>query len=177
MGVKAFALSFVVFVSLVVMIFAGVIFFVYPVKYKSEVKAAAAEFGVSASLVESVIKAESKFNPSAVSPKGAVGLMQILPSTAAWVAGDVGRPGTFEDGWDLKNPRDNIRIGTCYLAYLIKRFGDERTAVIAYNAGEGNVETWAAAAPGHKVVTTPYKETNQYVERVFNAKNYYRFRI
>ncbi len=116
--------------------------------YATEIQEASREYGVSATLVEAVMRAESRFDPTAVSPKGAGGLMQLMPKTASAL-------GVL----DRFNPRDNIRGGVRHLRYLLDRYqGSVMLAVAAYNAGEGAVDT-------HRGVP-PYAETLQYVQRV-----------
>ncbi len=108
---------------------------------------ASREYGVSKRLILAVIKAESDFNPDAVSDKGAVGLMQLMPSTAMKLGVR-----------DLTDVYENIMGGVKYLSYLLSRFGDEKKAIAAYNAGPVNVERYGGVPP--------YRETKEYVERV-----------
>jgi soluble lytic murein transglycosylase-like protein len=116
--------------------------------YAAEVAAAAAEFGIDAALVRAIIHAESAFRPNALSKKGAQGLMQLMPATAE-------RFGVT----DAFAVEQNIRGGTRYLAWLLKRFdGDVRLAAAGYNAGEGAVDRFSGVPP--------YSETRHYVERV-----------
>lgn len=141
--------------------------------YKSvqkHLRAAAQQHAVDYELLKAVIAAESGFDPAAVSPKGAVGLMQLLPTTAVQygvVADKEGRKdrkgqpvATQSVEQKLTDPRTNILAGTRYLAYLLKLFkGDTALAVAAYNAGEGAVQR-----AGNKVPN--YKETQGYVRTV-----------
>jgi soluble lytic murein transglycosylase-like protein len=116
--------------------------------YADEVRQAALLHGVEEALVRAVIHAESAFNLNALSNKGAQGLMQLMPATAA-------RFGVV----DPFSPVDNISGGTAYLAWLLKRFdGDVRLAVAGYNAGEGSVDRFGGIPP--------YAETQVFVERV-----------
>ena len=167
---KTFIVSCVVFVSVVAIVFSVVTFIVFPLKYKSEINAVAKETGISPALIASVIRAESNFNKNAVSTKGAVGLMQIKPSTAEYIA----KLENYGD-YDLNNPSDNIKLGTFYLRYLFDKFGDLKTVIIAYNAGEGNVMRWLDGTD--RLVTSPFSETNAYVQKVLNAMNFYKFRF
>ncbi len=128
------------------------------------IQAAARAHAVDYGLIKAVIAAESGFDPAAISPKGAVGLMQLLPTTAAQygVAADPpGRPGAGRSvEQKLTDPRTNILAGTRYLAYLLKLFqGDTELAVAAYNAGEGAVQRAGRQVPN-------YKETRGYVRTV-----------
>lgn len=101
-------------------------------------------------LVAAVVKAESRFKPTARSHAGAVGLMQLVPRTGKWMGAR-----------DLTNPVQNIQAGTKYLRYLTDRFnGNEEKIIAAYNAGEGNVRRFGGIPP--------FKETRQYVVKVKN---------
>jgi len=120
-------------------------------QYDALIDQNARDYGVRADLVRAVIQVESAFNPRARSPKGAMGLMQLMPGTAAEFG--VGNP---------YNAADNIRGGVAYLRTLLDRYGsDERLALAAYNAGPGAVEKYGNAVP-------PYRETRNYVGRIQN---------
>ena len=125
--------------------------------YEAVIQRMAARYGVESSLIKAVIKAESNFDPSAVSRKGAIGLMQLMPATAADL-----------NVSDPYNPRENIEGGTKYLRYLSGLFGNDLKLVIAaYNAGENAVIKYGRNIP-------PYKETKNYVKRVTNCLASYR---
>jgi soluble lytic murein transglycosylase-like protein len=105
--------------------------------------------GVRTDLVRAVIQVESAFNPRAVSPKGAMGLMQLMPATAA-------RFGVM----DVFNPAENIRAGVGYLKQLLDRYqNNEQLALAAYNAGPLAVDRHGSQIP-------PYRETQDYVRRI-----------
>src|SRR4051812_34600491 len=113
------------------------------------VEAAAKRYDVDPLLVHSVIQVESNYNPYAVSPKGAQGLMQLMPATA--------RRFGVRNSFDMK---DNIEGGVRYLKYLSSLFPqDQRLIIAAYNAGEAAVWKYGNSIP-------PYRETEQYVDRV-----------
>lgn len=162
----------------------------YPVKYTNEINAASEEFGVQKELIASVINAESHYNEKAVSNKGAIGLMQIMPSTAEWILNKISKQNSSiqrlsqielfdyekSDG-KLFDANLNIRIGTYYLAYLINKFKDVNTALCAYNAGEGKVGEWLNSNEFSEDKQTlkkiPYRETDNYVNKVnMNLKIY-----
>lgn len=116
--------------------------------FSSEIDAAATRYGVDPLFLRAVMHTESAFNPRAVSPVGAMGLMQLMPATAQ-------RFGVA----NAYAATENIRGGAQYLAWLLRRFhGDHRLAAAAYNAGEGAVDR-------HKGIP-PYRETIDYVEKV-----------
>jgi len=120
-------------------------------QYAAAIQEIAQRHGVSATLVEAVVRAESGFDPAAVSPKGAGGLMQLMPRTASALG--------VADRFD---PRENISGGVRHLRYLLDRYqGSVAMALAAYNAGEGAVDS-------HRGIP-PYPETQQYVERVLRA--------
>jgi len=98
---------------------------------------AAKETALPRSLVNAVIHQESRGNPNAVSPKGAQGLMQIMPATAKEIAAELG-----VTDYDLKDRETNQRFGEYYLAKQLKRFGTPELALAAYNAGPGKVQMW-----------------------------------
>lgn len=114
-----------------------------------------------------MIYQESRFRPGAVSGSGAVGLMQLLPSTARGIALRTGGSG-FRDA-DLYDPEINIRYGSWYLRHLLDKYGDERTALAAYNAGQANVDGWLADGGGIR-----FAETRDYVGAIERARKVYR---
>jgi hypothetical protein len=111
---------------------------------------AARRWGLPASFLDSIVKAESAYRQDAVSPKGAVGLMQLMPSTARIL------------GADPRDPRQNVDAGARYLSELLLKYQKDdyqvRKAVAAYNAGPGAVDRYQGVPP--------YRETIRYVERV-----------
>lgn len=121
-------------------------------KYDGFIDEQAAAHGVRPGLVRAVIQAESNFNSSARSPKGAMGLMQLMPRTAD----DLGVLDPFD-------ALDNIRGGVAYLRQLLNRYDNNETlALAAYNAGPGAVERHGWQVP-------PYRETQQYVKRILGS--------
>jgi soluble lytic murein transglycosylase len=114
-----------------------------------------------------VIEQESKFDANAKSSTGAIGLMQLQPSTAKGIAIRTG--GSKFVISDLYNPELNVRYGAWYLRHLLDKYRDERTALAAYNAGQENVDRWRAA---HEDIQ--FSETRAYVARVERLKGIYR---
>lgn len=124
-------------------------------EFEPIIKSLATEYGVDKSLVMAVIHAESGYNPNAVSPKGAQGLMQLMPKTA--------------QGLKVSNsldPKENIRGGVRYLRFLLDTFkGDVTLALAAYNAGLNKVSQYGGIPP--------YQETRNYVTRVLSYQKTY----
>lgn len=148
---------------------------VYPLEHVATIREAATRHGVDPALVAAVIFQESSFRENVVSESGAVGLMQVLPSTAEDIARRTG--GTrFEPG-DLRDPEINIRYGTELLRFLLEYYdGDVPTALAAYHAGPGNVDSWlrAAGADELELAAIPFADTRAYVERVGRLRTIYR---
>lgn len=125
-------------------------------KYDHLISRAADKYKVDSSLIKAVIKAESNFNHQAVSPVGARGLMQLMPTTA-----------TYLQVADSFHPENNIEGGVRYLRYLLNLYhGNLPLALSAYNAGEGAVSRYNNQIP-------PYRETQDYVKRVMSYYNRY----
>jgi soluble lytic murein transglycosylase len=139
----------------------------YPLRYTEIVRGHAANYRLDPALLAAVIEEESKFNPDAKSRTGAIGLMQLQPLTARGIAVRTGGS-RFVVG-DLYNPEINVRYGAWYLRHLLDRYGDERTALAAYNAGQENVDRWRA-----KGEPVQFPETRAYVSRVERLKDIYR---
>jgi len=168
-------LFFVIFsLGIIAIVLTAVLLTAYPLKYKKHINAAADLYDVDPVLIASVINAESSFRRGAVSNKGAVGLMQIMPATGQWCAKKMNIEFNEET---LQDPRTNILIGTFYLSYLQEKFRDERTALMAYNAGEGKVTAWLAKIDQPALLTCPYPETNKYVDEVLNGLKFYKLRF
>ncbi len=154
---------------------------IYPLQYESCVEKNAKRFDVDVCLVFGVIKTESSFDPNAVSPAGAIGLMQLMPDTFTWLQNyrtDF-LPDKILDSSELYKPEVNVEYGTYLLRYLLDRYdGDRSLAIIAYNAGYGNVDNWLADGTITKgsvtSATIPFTETANYLDRVTTAADMYK---
>ena len=164
-------------VVLVVLVAAGLFYFRngqpawferirYPLHYEQIVRGHAKNYNLDPALLAAVIYQESKFRADAKSSSGAIGLMQLRPQTAEGIAIRTG--GTHFRVSDLYNPEINVRYGSWYLRHLLDKYGDERDALAAYNAGQRNVDEWRAEG---KDIQFP--ETRAYVDRVEHLKGVY----
>lgn len=148
----------------------------YPKKYEEHVEKYAKENELDPLLVYAIIKAESNFKPDVVSSSKAIGLMQLLESTAKEKAEKEEIP--FTSAADLYDPQKNIQLGCAYFAELLDNYdGNLALAVAAYNAGIGNVNTWIREGTiqkdGSDVENIPYKETNTYVRKIIRDYDIY----
>lgn len=134
-------------------------FFETQVPYGTIIYREALKNHLAPELIAAVVESESDFRPRLVSAKTAQGLMQIVPETARLMG--------CRDPFD---PHANIAAGTRYLHYLVERFGDEKLALAAYNAGEGTVERLGGGIP-------QYPETIEYLQRVTSRTKLYRQRV
>ena len=139
----------------------------YPLRYEPIVRGHARNYDLDPALLAAVIYQESKFKAGAESKSGAIGLMQLLPDTAKGIAIHTG--GSRFRVSDLYNPEINVRYGAWYLRHLLNKYGDERTALAAYNAGQENVDEWRREDRG-----IVFSETRHYVKRVERLKTLYR---
>lgn len=130
----------------------------------------ASEYNLDEALVYAVIKAESDFQENAVSPSGALGLMQMIPRTAEWIASEFGEE---YDKEKMFLPETNIKYGCFYLRYLFDKFKNQDVVVCAYNAGEGVVKNWIDENGNLIEEKISYSETKIYLERVRNFFEYY----
>lgn len=168
------------FLSLAVIFGAvGIFYYVkYPIKYNNEIIAYSVENDLDPTLVASLINVESSFKANSKSKTGAIGLMQIMPKTGEFVATMLNEDFNEEN---LYNPKTNIKYGCRYLKYLKEKFNDEKTMLIAYNAGEGSVNLWLKnkeySNNGVNLNTIPYKTTSDYVQKIIHGEKYYKSRI
>lgn len=186
-----FLKNFVLWI-LVLVIFAGAILFMlghfnedtkdkleklnYPTDYSEYVEKAASDYGLEPSIIYSIIRTESNFNPDAQSNAGAYGIMQIMPSSFDWLQELRGEEGKY-DADALFEPEICIDYGSYLLKYFYDYYGNEQCAVAAYNAGFV-VSDWLAdpqySSDGETLNDIPYPETNDYVTKVQSAKEMYK---
>jgi peptidoglycan lytic transglycosylase len=138
------------------------------------VRSIAVEQGIDPDLAEALLRVESRGDPQARSPVGALGLMQLMPATAREVAASEGIE--LDSDEDILDPRTNARLGLVYLKSMLSLFDDDEwLAVAAYNAGPGRVTTWRNENPGldsrallHEVA---YAETRAHVTKVMDTRD------
>ena len=140
----------------------------YPVYYQKEINNYASQKELNNYLILALIKEESHFNPNIISPAGAVGLTQVMPSTAEMVAGKA------YSNEELFNETLNINIGTSYFKYLLgELLNNEKMCVLAYNSGPNAVKKWFNENPNLNfdimVEKIPYPETKYYIKKIYGA--------
>lgn len=149
---------------------------VFPLAYEAEIKTWSQEYEVDPYLIMGIIRAESSFQPDAVSSANAMGLMQLTEETATQIAEWLDIP-DFEKE-QLFDANCNIRFGTRYVQWLLEQFdGDLKNTLAAYNAGIGTVKNWLAnkdfSTDGTTLHAIPYKETADFVTRVTTYQKIY----
>jgi soluble lytic murein transglycosylase len=147
----------------------------YPRKYEEIVSKYSKEYDVEEELIYAIIKAESNFKTNAVSNKEAMGLMQLVYSTAEEVAQKIDISIEKEQ---LLEPEINIMLGTKYISILITKYNCVPVALAAYNAGSGNVDKWieegTIQSDGSDIENVPYTETNNYVRKILRDYKIYK---
>lgn len=151
--------------------------YLYPFPYRDTVETYSDRYRVDPYLAVAVIKTESKFQDDVHSHRGAIGLMQLMPDTAEWIATQLEDPAYSVEA--IHEPERNIRYGIWYLSTLQREFdGNDVLALAAYNAGRGNVQSWIREygwpADFHDIDAIPYKETREYVRKVLLTEHKYR---
>lgn len=146
----------------------------YPLNYKNSIQMYANKYKLDPSLIASIINEESSFDKDAISSKGAIGLMQIMPRTAVFAD-------MLNENLDTKTLIDsetNIKLGCRYIEYLKQKFNDEKVVLACYNAGEGIVLKWLQdkrySQDGKTLKFVPYKETREYIKKVQKGKEIYK---
>ena len=148
-----------------------IVYSVYPLEHKDEIKESSEKYSLDKHMVCAVIYTESHFDEQAVSGRGAVGLMQVMPATGAWAAEKMGLEGFSPE--KLPQPEVNIAIGCWYLNYLTELFdGDMRKVLAGYNAGPNRVQSWINSEGA--LIDIPYEETEKYLEKVLRYYEIYK---
>lgn len=160
-----------IIITLILLVFLATIFLVislkrkypsYPLLYDNIIFDCAAKYNLDVYLLYGLIRAESSFDKDALSNKGAVGLMQLMPDTARFIA-EINSVDYDQDA--LYDPEYNINLGCMYLVYLYDSFKTTEHTLMAYNAGEGRVKKWLDEG-NTDIKTFPYEETRNYINRI-----------
>lgn len=146
----------------------------YKKEYSEYVTKYAEMYDVEEDLIYALIKAESNFDPNAVSHQNAKGLMQLMESTAE----DLAKKCKIElTDKNILEPEINIQLGTKYISILLDKYECVEVALAAYNAGSGNVDKWIEKgiikSDGSDIENIPYKETNMYVRKIMRDYQFY----
>lgn len=165
---------FILIILFFIFVIKGFINYILPIEYENIIEKYSNEYNLEKELIFSIINAESRFNKDAVSSKGAVGLMQVMPDTAIWMV----QKAYFEDFHidSLYEPDVNIKIGCFYLNYLLKKHNNETLAIASYNAGSTNVSRWIndeKYSDGVRLHTIPFNETDKYIKKINIFKKCY----
>ncbi len=163
-------IKFIIKLFIIIFLVELVYLYFIPKKYDDIIDKYSSEYNVDRSLVKAVIFKESRFKETAVSSKGAIGLMQLMPSTALWLINKL----KIED-YKIESADNNIRLGTYYLSYLMNLMdSDEEHALLAYNAGPENAKRWVNSEGYSKEDMDNYvdfNETRKYVREIKLTKN------
>ena len=148
----------------------------YPKEYSEYIEKYAKEYNIDSLWIYSIIKAESNFKINAKSNSNAIGLMQIMLSTAKEIGSEI----NFEEDITeekLFEPEINIQIGTAYFKILLDKYNNYNLALIAYNAGMGNLDKWLEQgiidAKGENLEAIPFQETKNYVKKILQNYKVY----
>lgn len=163
-------IKFIIKLFIIIFLVELVYLYFIPKKYDDIIDKYSSEYNVDRSLVKAIIFKESRFKETAVSSKGAIGLMQLMPSTALWLMNKL----KIED-YKIESADNNIRLGTYYLSYLMNLMdSDEEHALLAYNAGPENAKRWINSEGYSKEDMDNYvdfNETRKYVREIKLTKN------
>lgn len=167
----------IIILFLFVFLFFKSISYFFPLKYEDIIEKYSVQYSVDKSLIYAVINAESNFDENAISSKGASGLMQLMETTAIWIAEECGLQ-NFVFKEHIFIPEINIKLGTLYLSNLLEQYNnDEKLALAAYNAGTGNISKWLNnneySEDGVTLSNIPFKETKNYIKKVNFYKQIY----
>ena len=176
---KIIAIVFIIIIFLIGINFktikTNILKIIYKIDYEEYVEKYAEEYQVDKYLVYATIKAESNFNRYAKSSQGALGLMQLLQSTAEEIAPKVGIEVNENN---IFEPDVNINLGTKFLSILLEKYKNIGLALAAYNAGSGNVDNWINKGTlkndGSDIENIPFNETNNYVRKILRDYEIYK---
>lgn len=168
----------VVIIAIIVTNFKIILRSFFPLEYKESILKYSELYNVDPNLVASVINTESKFDANAISSKGAMGLMQIMPETGVWIA-ELLQIDNFQESMII-NPDININLGTWYINKLSDDFNGNYDLVLAsYNGGPGNVTKWLEddeySDDGTSLKDIPFSETKTYVKKVKSNYHIYKY--
>ena len=178
-GKKVLFLVIIALIIIILVLFKNqLLTIIYPRTYDEIIKVYAKKYNVDENLILAIIKTESNFDNKVQSHKGAIGLMQLMEQTASEIAPKVGLE--IEQN-DMKNKlleeEININIGTKYLSELIEKYNNTELALVAYNAGTGNLNKWIEEgvinSNGSNIEKVPFKETNKYVRTILRDYRIY----
>lgn len=166
MAKKVYFGVFIIVIIIILLSHKTVLKMFFPLEYSSSVERYSSVYDVDPNIIYSIINVESKFNPDALSKKGAVGLMQITPKTGEYIASLLNKDDYDENS--LYEPEINIEFGTFYISKLNRDFnGNLNYIFAAYNGGEGNVRKWIQNKGGTlDIDDIPFRETREYIKRV-----------
>ena len=160
------------FVFIIVLISTFAVFkFYYPVCYKDYIDKYANHHGLEPAFVLAIVNTESGFYKYAKSNKGAIGLMQLMPTTASAMAEEMGLIDFVVN--DLYSPETNIMIGCHYLSYLFNKFDTKEEVLFAYNAGEGTLRSYLNENAKLNIDEIEITETRNFIRKVLRANEYY----
>lgn len=149
---------------------------IYPKKYTEYVEKYAQEYEIDELLIYSIIKAESNFNENAKSKSNAIGLMQIMLATAQEMGEEIDIEEVTEE--NLYKPENNIKLGVKYFKSLVEKYNNYNLAIIAYNAGMGNLDSWIEQGiinkQGDDIENIPFEETKNYVKKILQNYSIYK---
>lgn len=167
---RGFSLFMCVVSLLAVVLLAG-IKVSYPIGYGNIIDSNCKKYDLEKSLVQAIIKVESGYNCMSLSSAQAMGLMQIMPTTAIWIADELNISDFKLE--ELYNPETNIEFGCFYLNYLFEKFKNEDKVLFAYNAGEKTLSEFCSPSLPLDIEKVEIEETKNYISRVQNAKKVY----
>lgn len=172
---KKLLIMIIIVVAILLLLKTQILPKMYPKKYSELVEKYATEYELDPLLVYSIIKAESNFKEEAKSNSNAIGLMQIMLETAKEIGQKIDIEEITEE--KLLEPDTNINIGTKYFKILLEKYNNEKLAIIAYNAGMGNLDTWLKQGiidpEGNNLENIPFPETKNYVKKILQNYKIY----